>query len=138
MDVVILCGGKGARLSEETTKKPKPMVEIGGMAILWHIMKIYSYYGFKRLILALGYKGDCSMSILDVAEKTSDVYKTKYKKEIVEIKTEDDDSRLIISKPVECNIEKIAKVGFSLKGDMISEIERTIHICNQCCSKSWK
>ena len=58
MDVVILCGGKGTRLSEETVSKPKPMVEIGGMPILWHIMKIYSYYGFKRFILALGYKAD--------------------------------------------------------------------------------
>jgi len=56
--VVILCGGKGTRLSEETIKKPKPMVEIGGMPILLHIMKIYSYYGFKRFVLALGYKGD--------------------------------------------------------------------------------
>jgi len=58
MDVVILCGGKGTRLSEETTKKPKPMVEVGGKPILWHIMKIYSHYGFKRFILSLGYKGD--------------------------------------------------------------------------------
>ncbi len=58
MDIIILCGGKGTRLSEETTKKPKPMVEIGGMPILWHIMKIYSHYGFKRFLLALGYKGD--------------------------------------------------------------------------------
>ena len=58
MDAIILCGGKGTRLSEETTKKPKPMVEIGGMPILWHIMKIYSYYGYNRFILALGYKGD--------------------------------------------------------------------------------
>lgn len=58
MDVVILCGGRGTRLSEETVAKPKPMVEIGGMPILWHIMKIYSYFGFKRFILALGYKGD--------------------------------------------------------------------------------
>lgn len=57
MDVVILCGGKGTRLSEETSTKPKPMVEIGGMPILWHIMKYYSYFGFKRFILALGYKG---------------------------------------------------------------------------------
>ncbi len=57
MDVVILCGGRGTRLSEETIKKPKPMVEIGGAPILWHIMKIYSHYGFKRFILALGYKG---------------------------------------------------------------------------------
>ena len=56
MDVVILCGGKGTRLSEETISKPKPMVEIGGMPILWHIMKNYSYHGYKRFILALGYK----------------------------------------------------------------------------------
>lgn len=58
MDVVILCGGMGSRLSEETILKPKPMVEIGGKPILWHIMKYYSYYGYKRFILALGYKGD--------------------------------------------------------------------------------
>ena len=58
MDAVILCGGKGTRLSEETIEKPKPMVEIGGKPILWHIMKIYSHYGIKRFILALGYKGD--------------------------------------------------------------------------------
>ena len=56
MDVVILCGGKGTRLSEETVYKPKPMVEIGGMPILWHIMKNYSHFGYKRFILALGYK----------------------------------------------------------------------------------
>ena len=58
MDVIILCGGKGTRLSEETITKPKPMVEIGGMPILWHIMKIYSHYGFKRFILCLGFKGE--------------------------------------------------------------------------------
>jgi glucose-1-phosphate cytidylyltransferase len=57
-DVVILCGGKGTRLSEETATKPKPLVEIGGRPILWHIMKHYSYYGYRRFILALGYKGD--------------------------------------------------------------------------------
>ena len=58
MDVVLLCGGKGTRLSEETTIKPKPLVEIGGKPILWHIMKIYSNFGFKRFILALGFKGE--------------------------------------------------------------------------------
>lgn len=58
LDVVILCGGKGSRLSEETILKPKPMVEIGGKPILWHIMKYYSMFGYKRFILALGYKGD--------------------------------------------------------------------------------
>lgn len=58
MKTVILCGGLGTRLSEETQIKPKPMVEIGGRPILWHIMKIFSHYGFKDFVLALGYKGE--------------------------------------------------------------------------------
>lgn len=58
MKVIILCGGLGTRLREETEYKPKPMVEIGGKPILWHIMKIYAHYGYKDFILALGYKGD--------------------------------------------------------------------------------
>jgi glucose-1-phosphate cytidylyltransferase len=57
MKVVILAGGLGTRLSEETEVKPKPMVEIGGKPILWHIMKIYSYYGYDDFIICLGYKG---------------------------------------------------------------------------------
>jgi glucose-1-phosphate cytidylyltransferase len=57
MKVLILAGGFGSRLSEETDLKPKPMVEIGGKPILWHIMKIYSYYGFNEFIILLGYKG---------------------------------------------------------------------------------
>jgi len=58
MKVAILAGGLGTRLSEETTVKPKPMVEIGGRPILWHIMKIYAAYGFKEFVVALGYRGD--------------------------------------------------------------------------------
>ncbi|MDI6781648.1 MAG: glucose-1-phosphate cytidylyltransferase [bacterium] len=57
MKVVILAGGYGTRLSEETVLRPKPMVEIGGKPILWHIMKIYSHYGFNDFIICLGYKG---------------------------------------------------------------------------------
>jgi glucose-1-phosphate cytidylyltransferase len=57
MKVVILAGGLGTRLSEETNIRPKPMVEIGAMPILWHIMKIYSHYGFNEFIICLGYKG---------------------------------------------------------------------------------
>lgn len=57
MKVVILAGGVGTRLSEETEIKPKPMVEIGGMPILWHIMKIYSSQGYNEFIICLGYKG---------------------------------------------------------------------------------
>jgi len=55
--VVILAGGAGTRLGEETAVKPKPMVEIGGYPMLWHIMKIYSAYGFNEFVIALGYKG---------------------------------------------------------------------------------
>ncbi|MBW8015816.1 MAG: glucose-1-phosphate cytidylyltransferase [Planctomycetes bacterium] len=58
MKTVILCGGLGTRLSEETQIKPKPMVEIGGHPILWHVMNIYSHYGHKDFVLALGYKGE--------------------------------------------------------------------------------
>lgn len=57
MKVVILSGGRGTRISEETEMVPKPMVEIGGKPILWHIMKIYSHYGFNEFIICLGYKG---------------------------------------------------------------------------------
>lgn len=57
MKVVILAGGTGTRLSEETDVKPKPLVEIGGYPVLWHILKIYSSYGFNEFIICLGYKG---------------------------------------------------------------------------------
>jgi glucose-1-phosphate cytidylyltransferase len=58
MKTVILCGGLGTRLAEETTVKPKPMVQIGGRPILWHIMNIYGHYGASDFVLALGYKGE--------------------------------------------------------------------------------
>ncbi|AJE04196.1 glucose-1-phosphate cytidylyltransferase [Geobacter pickeringii] len=57
MKVVILAGGLGTRLSEETVVRPKPMVEIGGKPILWHIMKIYSHYGYNDFVVCLGFKG---------------------------------------------------------------------------------
>ncbi len=58
MKVVIFAGGYGTRLSEETVVKPKPMVEIGGRPILWHIMKIYAYYGLNEFIICCGYRGE--------------------------------------------------------------------------------
>ena len=58
MKVVILCGGKGTRLREETEFRPKPMIPIGNKPILWHIMKTYSSYGHKDFILCLGYKSE--------------------------------------------------------------------------------
>ncbi len=57
MKVVILCGGLGTRLREETEYRPKPMVEVGGRPILWHIMKIYAHHGFRDFVLCLGYRG---------------------------------------------------------------------------------
>ena len=58
MKTVILCGGKGTRMREETEFRPKPLVHVGEKPIIWHIMKLYSYYGFNDFILCVGYKGD--------------------------------------------------------------------------------
>ena len=58
LKAVILAGGYGTRISEETHLKPKPMIEIGGMPLLWHIMKIYSHYGINEFVICCGYKGD--------------------------------------------------------------------------------
>jgi glucose-1-phosphate cytidylyltransferase len=58
MKVVVLCGGAGTRLREETEFRPKPMVEVGGRPILWHIMKTYAHYGFNDFVLCLGYRGN--------------------------------------------------------------------------------
>jgi glucose-1-phosphate cytidylyltransferase len=58
MQIVLLAGGMGSRLAEETEIKPKPMVEVGGSPILWHIMKGYSHFGFNEFVIALGYKGE--------------------------------------------------------------------------------
>ena len=69
MKVAILAGGAGTRLAEETNIRPKPMVEIGGKPILWHIMKMYSYYGFNDFAVALGYRGgDIKRYMLDLFE----------------------------------------------------------------------
>ena len=58
MKTIILCGGTGTRMKEETEFKPKPLVSVGGKPILWHIMKIYAHYGFNEFVVALGYKGN--------------------------------------------------------------------------------
>lgn len=73
MKVVILCGGMGTRMREETEFKPKPLVPIGRMPVLWHIMKIYSHYGFRDFILCLGYKGEMIKEyFLNFEEMTND------------------------------------------------------------------
>jgi glucose-1-phosphate cytidylyltransferase len=71
--VVILCGGMGTRIREASERLPKPLVDIGGKPILWHIMKTYSHYGFRRFVLALGYKSDqIKRYFLDYREHFSD------------------------------------------------------------------
>ena len=89
MKVVILAGGLGTRLSEETELKPKPMVEIGGKPILWHIMKIYSYYGFNDFVILSGYKSHMikeyfinyynrySDITVDMANNSVEIHKTR-------------------------------------------------------------
>ena len=69
MKVVILAGGLGTRLSEETKIKPKPLIEIGKKPIIWHIMKIYSKYGITEFIICLGYKGHLIKKELSKYEK---------------------------------------------------------------------
>lgn len=90
MKVVILAGGLGTRLSEETELKPKPMVEIGGKPILWHIMKIYSHYGFNDFVILTGYKSHVikdyfvnyynrySDITVDMLSNTVEVHKTRH------------------------------------------------------------
>jgi len=71
--VVILCGGQGTRIREASESIPKPLIDIGGRPILWHIMKIYAYYGFKHFVLCLGYKGwEIKRYFLQYRESVSD------------------------------------------------------------------
>jgi glucose-1-phosphate cytidylyltransferase len=75
MKVAVLAGGLGSRLSEETETKPKPMVEIGGVPIIWHIMNHYAAYGFKEFVIALGYKGEViKRYVLDQVELGHDLF----------------------------------------------------------------
>lgn len=74
MKVIILAGGLGTRMAEETELRPKPMVEIGGRPILWHIMKLYAHHGFREFIIALGYRGQViKQYFLDYAAAMSDI-----------------------------------------------------------------
>lgn len=74
MKVVILAGGRGSRLSEETDVKPKPMVEVGGRPLLWHIMQHYAHHGFNDFVLALGYKADyIKRYVMDFCKLSSDL-----------------------------------------------------------------
>ena len=92
MKVLILSGGLGTRLSEETALKPKPMVEIGGKPILWHIMKIYSHYGLNEFVILLGYKGhnikeNWNVTLIDTGLNTQTGSRIKKAKKYIDNKT---------------------------------------------------
>lgn len=95
MKTVILCGGKGRRLDRETEYKPKPLVEIGGRPILWHIMKIYSHHGFKDFILCLGYKGNMIKEhFLNLEEMSNDFVLDLRNKDKFTLSDNSDNTRL--------------------------------------------
>ena len=76
MRVVILAGGRGTRLAEETSIRPKPIVEIGDKPILWHLMNIYSHYGHKDFLVACGYKGEISAVRGKLGQRTVSLYRS--------------------------------------------------------------
>lgn len=86
MKVIVLAGGHGSRLAEETEIRPKPLVEIGGKPILWHIMKHYSFYGYNEFVIALGYKGELIKKyFVDYNHVGTDI-RVDFQKKIVERK----------------------------------------------------
>ena len=99
MQTIILCGGEGTRLMPKTQHRPKPMVEVGGKPLLWHIMKIYAHYGFNDFILATGYKGDFIKN-----------YFSKNKKDDLKIKIVDTGLKSLTG-------ERIRRIGKYIKGD---------------------
>ena len=117
----------GRIVLKSTGKQHRDFISLHDIArAVWHFLfEVPDRWGDGLYNLG----GNCSMSILDVAEKISDVYKIKYKKEILEIKTGQDGSGSIALEPVKYGIEKLAKTGFTLKGNMISEIEKTLYVC---------
>jgi len=90
--VVILAGGQGTRLAEETELRPKPMVEIGGRPILWHIMKHYAAHGFDEFVIALGYRGeDIKRFFLDYVALTGDLTVNVRERSVTRLQTETDE-----------------------------------------------
>jgi glucose-1-phosphate cytidylyltransferase len=91
MQVAILCGGLGTRLSEETVYRPKPMVEIGRRPILWHIMRFYRHFGHDRFVLCTGYKGDMiKQFFLDYRQQSHDLLVDLDKSSVTELDGPDD------------------------------------------------
>ena len=136
MKVVIFAGGLGTRLSEETTLRPKPMVEIGGKPILWHIMKIYEKHGFNEFIICLGYKGYMikeyfmnyfmhnSDLTIDLKNNTSTIHQTK--SEAFKITLVDTGLHTMTAGRLQAVKEHVGNETFMLTyGDGVSNIDLT-------------
>ncbi|HEY5123855.1 MAG TPA: glucose-1-phosphate cytidylyltransferase [Ignavibacteria bacterium] len=119
MQVVILCGGKGTRISEETMSKPKPLVEIGGKPILWHIVKTYTYYGYNKFILALGYKGDMIKEYFYNLRIFSSDFKLNFK-------SNNNPEIIKNSNEIDCEILFVDTGESTLKGGRIKKIQKYI------------
>jgi glucose-1-phosphate cytidylyltransferase len=120
LNVVILAGGLGTRLGEETDLRPKPMVEIGGRPILWHIMKIYHHSGFNRFFVALGYKGDViKRYFLDYAALSGSLRVNTGRNAILPLgrPPEDWDLHLIETGPATNTGGRVRRLAEYLKGD---------------------
>lgn len=119
MKVVILCGGIGTRLREETEFRPKPMVEIGGRPILWHIMKIYAHYGFNEFVLCLGYKGETIKGFFNNYEILNSDFTIEFgKKKHVEIHSNHSENGWKVT---------LAETGdTTLKGSRLKKVEKYI------------
>jgi len=122
VQAVILCGGLGTRLSEETELRPKPMVEIGGKPILWHIMKTYSHYGIVEFILCLGYKGDQIREyFLNYSTMNSDVIVNVGDRSVEHLEPFHDEAswRVLLAEtgPLTSTGGRIQKIGKYIKGD---------------------
>jgi len=118
--LVIFAGGSGTRLREETTQKPKPMVEIGGRPILWHIMKLYAQFGVRKFIICVGYKGDDIRNyFLSYKERNSDFT----------INLGSSEQLLFHSQHLENDWEiTIAETGYeTLTGARLKKVEKYIH-----------
>ncbi|MEM7167477.1 MAG: glucose-1-phosphate cytidylyltransferase [Planctomycetota bacterium] len=131
MKVAILAGGVGSRLSEETELKPKPMVEIGGKPILWHIMGIYAAQGFKDFVIGLGYKGEyIKKYMVDYCSLSSNL-KVKLGEGTVEYSKTNGNGRII----EDWNVELIDTGRLTGTGGRVKKLRE--HLGNETCMLTW-
>tara|TARA_B100001059_G_scaffold236797_1_gene290505 strand:+ start:141 stop:911 length:771 start_codon:yes stop_codon:yes gene_type:complete len=124
MKAIILAGGLGTRLSEETSTKPKPMVEIGGMPIIWHIMNIYSFYGINDFIICCGYKGSLLKDFFT---------KYLYLNSDITVDMSKNDIELHSKNKNPWKISLIDTGGDTMTGGRLLKIKDYLHDCDDVC-----